>query len=200
VKDSVANVSAAPSVSAEPRSQVASGESIAIDDWVAGDQIFPSLITWGHLADGRGYVYGSAIRPLAPNEPPTPPAETAGWTGRWIDVNLTQNLITPYDGQAAGTSYPTSPGKPGWETTRGIHHVRYQMPVQDMAGPGYYVKDVQWISYFSSDGEAIHARTWDLPAVSLGVPSSHGCLGVTLEAALHLYRFAQPGTPVFVHD
>jgi lipoprotein-anchoring transpeptidase ErfK/SrfK len=69
-----------------------------------------------------------------------------------------------------------------------------------MSGPGYYVRDVQWISYFLPDGEAIHARTWDLDAISLGVPSSHGCLGVALDSAEYIYRFASPGTPVYVHD
>jgi lipoprotein-anchoring transpeptidase ErfK/SrfK len=62
------------------------------------------------------------------------------------------------------------------------------------------VRGVQWISYFLSDGEAIHARTWDLDAISLGVPSSHGCLGVSLDGAAFLYKFVAPGTPVYVHD
>jgi lipoprotein-anchoring transpeptidase ErfK/SrfK len=200
VKDPGARIHARPSTSAEVQAELPPGDPVEIDQWVAGTQVYPTLITWGHLADGRGYVYGSTVRPRPADTPPAPPADGLTWTSNWIDVNLTANVITAYEGPVARGFFPTSPGRPGWETTRGKHVVLSQMAVQDMAGPGYYVHDVQWISYFLSDGEAIHARTWDLDAISLGVPSSHGCLGVGLEAAAFLYKFAAPGTPVFVHD
>jgi lipoprotein-anchoring transpeptidase ErfK/SrfK len=200
VKDTGALVRAAPSTTAEVQAELQPGDAVEVDQWVAGTQIYPTLITWGHLADGRGYVYGSTVRPRVADTPPKPPAECLAWVGNWMDVNLTMNTITAYEGQAVRGFFPTSPGRPGWETTRGKHVVQSQVPVQDMAGPGYYVHGVQWISYFLSDGEAIHARTWDLDAISLGVPSSHGCLGIGLDAAAFLYRFASPGTPVYVHD
>src|SRR5260370_6272549 len=79
---------------------------------------------------------------------PTPPPDTLGWTENWLDVNLTQNVITARDGQAARGVFPTSPGRPGWATTRGKHRVRYQMPVQDLSGADYYVRGVQCVSYF----------------------------------------------------
>jgi len=199
-KDSGANVRTAPSALADVVAELQPGDSVEIDRWVAGTEVYPTLITWGHLADGRGYVYGGAVQPRAPRTPPEPPAETGAWSGTWIDVNLTQNVITAYDGQTVRRVCPTSPGRPGFETTRGKHRVRYQVPVQDMSGPGYYVRGVQWISYFLPDGEAIHARTWDLDAISLGVPSSHGCLGVSVDSAVFLYNFAAPGTLVYVHD
>ena len=200
VKESGANVRTSPSPAADLVAELQPGDSVVIDRWVAGTEVYPTLITWGHLADGRGYVYGSAVRPRIPQAPPSLPSESLGWRGSWIDVNLTCNSITAYEGQTVRGVFPTSPGRPGFETTRGKHRVRYQVPVQDMSGPGYYVRGVRWISYFLPDGEAIHARTWDLDAISLGVPSSHGCLGVGLEAADFLYNFAAPGTLVYVHD
>ena len=69
-----------------------------------------------------------------------------------------------------------------------------------MAGSGYHVRGVRWVSSFLPDGEAIHARTWDVDAISFGVPSSHGWLGVQLDAAAFLYQFASPGMPIYVHD
>jgi len=200
VKESGANVRIAPSALGDVVVELQPGDAVDIDRWVAGTEVYPTLITWGRLADGRGYVYGSAVRPRPPQTPPRPPAESFTWSGTWLDVNLTHNIITAYEGQTVRGLFPTSPGRPGFETTRGKHLVRYQVPVQDMSGPGYYVRGVQWISYFLPDGEAIHARTWDLDAISLGVPSSHGCLGVALDSAVFLYKFAAPGTLVYVHD
>ncbi len=200
VKDAGARIHTAPSTSADVQAELKPGDPVDIDRWAAGTEVYPTLITWGHLADGRGYVYGSTIRPRVADRPPNPPADGLSWTGNWIDVNLTANVIAAYEGQTVRGFFSTSPGRPGWETTRGIHVVQRQAAVQDMAGPGYYVPGVQWISYFLSDGEAIHARTWDLEAISLGVPSSHGCLGIALDAAAFVFKFAAPGTPVYVHD
>jgi hypothetical protein len=195
-----AYVRAAPTRAAEIRAELQPGDAVEIDRWVAGAELYPTLVTWGHLADGSGYVYGSTVRIRMPDGPPAPPAEAATWTEDWIDVNLTQNVVTAYAGQNAEAMFPTSPGRPGWETTHGLHRVRSQARVQDMAGPGYYVRGVQFISYFVSWGEALHARTWDLDAISLGVPSSHGCLGLGIDAAAFIYGFATPGTRVYVHD
>jgi L,D-transpeptidase catalytic domain len=200
VKDGGANVRAAPSTAADVLVELQPGDGVAIDTWVAGAEVYPTLITWGHVADRDGYVYGSAIRPRGLDGPPPLPSGMPGSGDRWIDVNLTFNVITAYEGAQARRWFPTSPGRPGWETSRGMHQVWNQVPASDMSGPGWYVQGVQWISYFLGDGEAIHARTWDLDAISLGVPSSHGCLGVSLDAAAFVYDFASPGTAVFVHD
>jgi hypothetical protein len=200
VKATGAYVRRAPSSSAELVAELAPGDPLDVDRWVAGSEVYPTLITWGHLADGRGYVYGSAIQPRPSSTPYVLPPESRDMSGRWIDVNLTQNVIAACEGQTIRGLFPTSPGRPGLETTRGMHSVRYQAAIQDMAGPGYYVHGVRWISYFLPDGEAIHARTWDTEAISFGVPSSHGCLGVPPDAAEFLFNFAAPGTPVYVHD
>jgi lipoprotein-anchoring transpeptidase ErfK/SrfK len=202
VKASGATLRSAPSNSATAVADLAPGTNVDVDKWVAGTEVYPTLITWGHLADGSGFVYGSALQPHSMSYalPINLPAELAGATGKWIDVNLTQNQLAAVEGQSVRNVYPTSPGRPGFETTRGLHHVRYQLSSDNMAGPGYLVRGVRWVNYFLPDGEAIHARTWDVDAITFGVPSSHGCLGVPLDAAAALYQFVSPGTPVYVHD
>jgi hypothetical protein len=199
VKGGGANVRSAPSVGADLITELQPGADIAVDNWVAGSEVYPTLITWGHLSSGDGYVYGSAIQPEGSDYAPPVPAGMPS-ADRWIDVNLTYNIITVYSGPTPLRSFPTSPGRPGWETTRGLHHVLKQASVDNMSGPGWHVDGVPWVSYFLGDGEAIHARTWDLDAISLGVPSSHGCLGVSIDNAAYVYDIASPGTPVFVHD
>jgi hypothetical protein len=42
--------------------------------------------------------------------------------------------------------------------------------------PHAFAPDPDFANHFLPDGEAIHARTWDVDAISFGVPSSHGCL------------------------
>lgn len=85
------------------------------------------------------------------------PSDSTEFTGKWIEVNLTQTVIGAVEGQTVRKLYRTSPGRPGWETTRGKHHVCYQLPSDIMAGPGYLVAGVRWVSYFLPGGEAVHA-------------------------------------------
>ena len=198
VKPSGANVRSGPSPGASKVADLPPGTSVDVDTWVAGAEVYPTFATWAHLADGSGYIYGTALQPLT--LPYTLPPEMAGMTGNWLDVDLTQNVIAAAQGQTIKNVFPTSPGRPGFETTRGLHHVRYQRPADDMKGPGYYVRGVRWVSYFLPDGSAIHARTWDVDSISFGVPSSHGCLGVQFDAAAYLYQFVSPGTPINIHD
>ena len=200
VKASGARVRSAPSTTADILADLPPGTDLDIDKWVAGTEVYPTLITWGQLADGSGYVYGGSVGPRPTETRYVLAGNTTGLAGKWIDVDLTQNLIAACQDNTVVGVFATAPGRPGWETTRGLHHVLYQRRTDDMAGPGYYVRGVQWVSYFLPDGEAIHARTWDVDAISFGVPSSHGCLGLALDDAAFVYQFVSPGTPIYVHD
>lgn len=198
VKPSGANVRSGPSPNAAKVADLPPGTSVDVDKWIAGAEVYPTFFTWARLADGSGYIYATALQ--SQSTPYILPSEMAGMTGNWIDVNLTQNVIAAVQGQTIKNVFSTSPGRPGFETVRGLHHVLYQLPSDDMKGPGYYVKGVRWVSYFLPDGSAIHARTWDVDAISFGVPSSHGCLGVQLDAAAELYQFVSPGMAINIHD
>ncbi len=45
---------------------------------------------------------------------------------------------------------------------------------------GFDLPGVPWVSYFTSDGIALHGAYWH---IDFGVPHSHGCVNMTPEAA-----------------
>jgi lipoprotein-anchoring transpeptidase ErfK/SrfK len=48
------------------------------------------------------------------------------------------------------------------------------------------------VSYFTSNGVALHGAYWHN---NFGVPSSHGCVNMTPQAAKWIYRWTMPTVP-----
>jgi WD40 repeat protein len=51
-------------------------------------------------------VYGGALQPRSAATPYTRPPDTRTWSGTWLDVNLTQNLIAACQGQTVLGLFP----------------------------------------------------------------------------------------------
>jgi lipoprotein-anchoring transpeptidase ErfK/SrfK len=51
---------------------------------------------------------------------------------------------------------------------------------------------VGWVSYFSSNGAALHSTYWHN---DFGIPKSHGCLNCRPEDAKWLFRWTAPLVP-----
>ena len=60
---------------------------------------------------------------------------------------------------------------------------------------GYYLKNVLFTQYFTSDGASIHYNYW---SSNWGYAGSHGCLGVAYNEAKFAWDWADVGTPVYV--
>jgi lipoprotein-anchoring transpeptidase ErfK/SrfK len=116
-------------------------------------------------------------------------------SGRWIDINLSQQRLTAYQGQTAVLSTLISSGTAGRRTPTGRFSVRTKIPSQTMSGPGYYLPGVQYVMYFAG-ANAIHGTYWHN---NFGRPMSHGCVNMRTSEAGWLYRWASIGTPVVVH-
>jgi Uncharacterized protein conserved in bacteria len=118
----------------------------------------------------------------------------------WLDVNLSKQTAALYSGDTKLITYSISSGTSITPTLPGTFRVWHKMRIQTMQGAingeAYIVPDVEWISYFDSDGRAFHATYWHN---NFGVPMSHGCINMTYEAAEALYQFAPIGTRVEVH-
>jgi lipoprotein-anchoring transpeptidase ErfK/SrfK len=61
---------------------------------------------------------------------------------------------------------------------------------------GYYLRDVLYTQYFTTDGAAIHYNYW---SSHFGYAGTHGCLGVNLEDARWFWEWADVGTIVHIH-
>jgi len=197
------NVRSAPSTSAPIVGTLRAGQPVSVSDWAIGERVVGKNDLWAHLSGG-GYVYTRGLTKGVPaTPPPAPPAPTSG---RWIDVNLTQQIATAYAGSKPAFSAVVSTGTPDWETPVGTFPVLRRVPNETMnsstlrvsVAEGYDLPNVLYTQYFTDWGHAIHDNywKWDSP---FGVPTSHGCIGMKEPDALAFWSFADVGTPIVIH-
>ena len=178
------------------------GDEITVTDWVKGEEVFVGADLWAKLKDG-GYIYARNVGRNAPVAPTPVPAD-APTVGRWIDVNLTQQLMVAYEGRNVARVIVTTTGMAGWETPPGFYQILWRVPNETMEsgaiGAEHFFKleDVLFTQYFTNQGHAIHYAWWRTPQ-TIGRPGSHGCLNTLLDDAQYLWDWATIGTPVYVH-
>jgi lipoprotein-anchoring transpeptidase ErfK/SrfK len=135
-------------------------------------------------------------QPVAPAFSPLPDPEwVAQLTGeKWIDINLTEQTITAYQGDTAIHTFVVSTGGTGHETVTGSFNIWAKVSTQDMSGGSraagnyYYVEDVPWVQYFYAD-YSIHGADWHN---DFGWPVSHGCVNMRVAEARWLFEWAEP--------
>lgn len=170
-------------------------------------------VTTAQLAAANGigntsYIYAGQLLTIpgvnyAAPAPVTPSVnQPAGLTysnERWIDVNLSTQSLTAYEGTSAVYSTLISSGLPQTPTVVGEFRIWLRYESQDMNGYAigydYYTPNVPHVQYFYK-GFAIHGAYWHN---NFGQPMSHGCVNVTPADALWLYNWATHGTWVKVH-
>jgi lipoprotein-anchoring transpeptidase ErfK/SrfK len=135
---------------------------------------------------------GSAAQP-APSQPA--PSQPAASSGRWIDISLSSQTLTAYEGSTPVFSTLVSTGL-AFPTPVGTYSILYHVQSQRMTGPGYDLPNVPWVMYFTNRGHAIHGAYWHN---NFGQPMSHGCVNMRPDEAQWLYNFAPNGATVVVH-
>lgn len=147
----------------------------------------PNVIWVGQrLRVGKG---GGAISP-GPTKPPV-----SGGKGRWIDVNLSKQRLTAYQGNTPVFSTLVSTGLPGTPTVVGRFRINTKLTSTRMRGPGYDLPNVPYTMYFYK-GYGLHGTYWHH---NFGHPMSHGCVNLRTSDAAWLFNFASVGTPVVTH-
>ena len=137
-----------------------------------------------------------------------------------IEINVTTQTLSAYQGDTLITQTLVSTGIAPNNTELGVFHVRYKVPLTDMAGAtaadgtvialgeqaakdasgdqsSYIVKDVPNVMYINADAEALHGAYWHN---NFGNRMSHGCINLPLDMASFLYGWAPLGTMVTVHE
>jgi hypothetical protein len=115
--------------------------------------------------------------------------------GRWIDVDLGQQLLTAYDGSTPIMRFVISSGTASTPTVTGQFRVWVKLSTTDMSGPGYSLEDVPFTMYFYQ-GYGLHGTFWH---DNFGTPMSHGCVNLRTPDASWLFDFASVGTLVNIH-
>jgi hypothetical protein len=202
-----ANLRPAPSTRMPALAELPSGLPLVVSSWVAGEEVIKDNPTWAVLGDDV-YLYSSVLRPVALPAAPLPPIDAGAETGRWIDMNLTHQVVVAYEADVAVRLARTSTGRPGWETAPGLYAIQRRVEKETMESntligldaqrADYKVENVRWTQYFSADGKALHENYWK-PRDEFGIPSSHGCAGLVAEDALFLWQWADVGVRIYAH-
>ncbi|MHB8793565.1 MAG: L,D-transpeptidase [Thermoleophilia bacterium] len=113
-----------------------------------------------------------------------------------IDVDISEQTVTLLENGVAVESFLASTGSSGTDTPLGDYTIYAKMSAIDMRGPGYFAPKVPWVMVFKGD-YTMHGNYW---ATSFGQRSSHGCVGLPVETAKHVYDWTPIGTPIHIHD
>jgi hypothetical protein len=196
------NVRAAPTTGADIVEVLPAGSSLTVRTWVKGEEVFPGADQWAQIGTNR-FIYSRNIGRNAPVLP-TPIPPNAPTLGKWIDVQLTQQLMTLYEDRNPVRVIVMTSGMAGWETPEGSYQILSRVPNETMTSGAigaehfYKLEDVLFTQYFTNEGHAIHFAWWRTPE-TIGRPGSHGCLNVLLDDARFLWDWAEIGTPVLIH-
>lgn len=114
---------------------------------------------------------------------------------RWIEVNLTDQTLSAYEGTKLINKFTISSGRANTPTVTGEFEIWVKVRIQAMSGPGYYLPNVPWVMYFYKD-YGIHGTWWHN---NFGTPMSAGCVNMTIADAEWMYNWASVGTTVMVH-
>ena len=114
---------------------------------------------------------------------------------RWIDVDLTNQRLTAYEGQTTVRTTLVSTGLPRTPTPVGLFRIWIKLRYDDMSGPGYYLPNVPYTMYFYR-GYGLHGTYWHS---NFGHPMSHGCVNLPTSEAEWLFSWAEVGTLVNIH-
>ena len=115
---------------------------------------------------------------------------------RWIDIDLSDQMVYAYEGDQLENSFLVSTGTWQHPTVIGLFRIYVKYRYTDMAGPGYYLPDVPYTMYFYK-GYGLHGTYWHN---NFGTPMSHGCVNLRTEDAGWLFDWASVGTVVNIHD
>lgn len=127
-----------------------------------------------------------------------------------VEVDLSERQITCFEGERIVFTTPTAPGLglrqiaedvvEDLRTPEGDHCILLKQPSRHMSNlprePGdpypaepFDLPGVPWNTFFDLRGTAIHGTYWHN---DFGVPRSHGCLNVPIDAARWIYRWTHP--------
>jgi len=155
-----------------------------------------TLAQYNGISNPSRIYVGQIIRFPGGTATPAQPTTPAGGTGgRWIDVNLSAQRVTAYQGNTALRSTIVSTGLPRTPTPTGRFYIQRKYTSVAMSGPGYYLPGVPYSMFFYA-GYAIHGTYWHS---NFGTPMSHGCINLPTSEAAWFYSFAPIGTPVYIH-
>lgn len=127
--------------------------------------------------------------------------ETSLDDNKWIEVDISEQRLYMKDHGNVVNSFLISSGK-WYPTPRGEWRIWIKLRYARMRGGSkalgtfYDLKNVPYTMYYNQ-GYGIHGAYWHN---NFGNPMSHGCINMKPEEAGVVFKWAQVGTRVIVHD
>lgn len=121
--------------------------------------------------------------------------------GKYIDINLTSQIISTFENGKLLSASLISSGKKGMDTPKGTYEIMAKRP---RPWSKKYALYMPWFMQFTGQGHGLH----ELPewpggykegANHLGIPVSHGCVRLGIGPAKALYDWAEVGTPIVIY-
>ena len=196
------NIRSEPSTQGKILQTVNYGSPVTVSQWLKGEEVFQGADMWAKVGDGR-FVYSRNVGRNAPVLPTPIPPDAPTW-GQWLDVNLTQQLLTVYDGTNPLRTIVVTTGMAGWETPPGWFSIVSRVANETMTSGAigaedfFRLDDVLFTQYFTDYGHALHFAWWRTKE-TIGRPGSHGCVNLLLDDARYLWDWANIGTPILIH-
>lgn len=122
--------------------------------------------------------------------------------GKYIDINLSAQVMSIFQDGKILDSYMVSSGKRGMDTPKIETKIYNKFPRAFSKAYGLFMPF--WMAMVSDGKFGIH----ELPewpsgykegAAHLGIPVSHGCVRLGVGSAKRVYDFAEVGTPVIIY-
>lgn len=195
-----ANVRIGPGTSHQIVKSWGAGRRVLVYNQVKGEQ-YEGSTTWYQVAappEQSLFLHSSFVTKQGDITAVDKPA----YPGRWIDVDLTNQVMTAYLGSRPLLVAQTASGTNKNPTDKGTYPTFWRLASQRMQGDNLFASDyynldaVPYISYFHPSGEAIHGAYWH---DNFGTQLSHGCVNVSVPIAQWILTWAPLGTQVVSH-
>lgn len=123
-------------------------------------------------------------------------------TGKYVDINLDQQILSTFENGKLLDSYLISSGKRGMDTPKGDFKIHNKAPRP--WSKKYSLFMPYWMAFTSNGSHGLH----ELPEWPggykeginhLGIPVSHGCVRLGIGPAEKVYNWVEIGTPVIIY-
>jgi hypothetical protein len=114
-----------------------------------------------------------------------------------IEISLDRQILLAFEANVPVHVARVATGKTHYETPTGSFRTFHKRPTYHMTGGAniastFDLPGIPWDSYFTDSGAAMHGTYWHN---DFGHPHSHGCVNMTAEDALWIYRWTLPSVP-----
>jgi lipoprotein-anchoring transpeptidase ErfK/SrfK len=138
--------------------------------------------------------------PVAPAPRRTPLPGAPSHQAKWIEVDLTNQMMRAWEYDRLVYSAVVATGRPVVPTLTGTFQIYRMLRYDNMAGwtpdrGSYNLPNVPYVMYYDR-GYALHGTYWHQ---NFGTPQSAGCVNLTPGDAAWVYNWASIGTTIWIH-